>query len=72
MRHPTRSDNFLPSAVDYLNGTVVATFHDREESCDKRNRAGLKQSLCMIEAGEAGLVVCEALDRIARDGGEVA
>ena len=58
--------------VDYLNGTVVATFHDPEESGYKRNRAGLKQLLRLIEDGEADLVVCEALDRIARDGEDVA
>ena len=58
--------------VDYLNGTVVATFHDPAESGYKRNRAGLKQLLRLIEDGEADLVVCEALDRIARDGEDVA
>lgn len=58
--------------VDYLNGTVVATFHDPEMSGYKRNRPGLKQLLRLIEDGEADMVVCESLDRLARDGEDVA
>ena len=58
--------------VDYLGGTVVGTFHDPAESGYKRNRPGLKQVLHMIEAGEADMVVREALDRLARDGEDVA
>ncbi|GLV26385.1 recombinase family protein [Sphingobium sp. Cam5-1] len=58
--------------VDYLNGTVVATFHDPAESGYKRNRPGLKQLLRMIEDGSADMIVCEALDRIARDGEDIA
>ena len=58
--------------VDYLKGTVVATFHDPAESGYKRNRPGLKQLLRMIEDGSADMIVCETLDRIARDGEDIA
>lgn len=58
--------------VDYLGGTVVGTFHDPADSGYKRNRPGLKQVLRMIEAGDADMVVYEALDRLARDGEDVA
>ncbi|RSU45939.1 recombinase family protein [Sphingobium yanoikuyae] len=58
--------------VDYLNGTVVATFLDPEVSGYKRNRPGLKQLLRLIENGEADMVVCESLDRLARDAEDVA
>ena len=58
--------------VDHLGGTVVATFLDPEMSGYKRNRPGLKQLLRLIEDGGADMVVCESLDRLARDGEDVA
>ena len=58
--------------VNLLNGTVVATHHDPEESGYKRNRPGLKQLLALVEAGEIDLIVCESLNRLARDPEDVA
>jgi site-specific DNA recombinase len=58
--------------VDYLGGTVVATYHDPEQSGYRRDRPGLKKLLRDIETGVVDLVVCEALDRLARDAEDVA
>lgn len=58
--------------VDYLGGTVIATYHDPELSGYRRDRPGLKQLLRDVETGAVDLVVCEALDRLARDAEDVA
>ena len=58
--------------VDYLGGTVVATWLDPELSGYRRDRPGLKQLLRAVENGEVDLIVCEALDRLARDAEDVA
>ncbi|WP_457355133.1 recombinase family protein [Sphingomonas sp. UYP23] len=58
--------------VDYLGGTVVATYLDPEQSGYRRDRPGLKKLLRDIEIGAVDMVVCEALDRLARDAEDVA
>ena len=58
--------------VAYLGGTVVATYLDPEQSGYRRDRPGLKKLLRDIETGAVDLVVCEALDRLARDAEDVA
>jgi DNA invertase Pin-like site-specific DNA recombinase len=58
--------------VVFLGGTVVDTFVDPEVSGYRRDRAGLKQLLRAIENGEVDIIVCEALDRLARDAEDVA
>ncbi|RZL73717.1 MAG: recombinase family protein, partial [Sphingomonas sp.] len=58
--------------VDYLGGTVVATYLDPEQSGYRRDRPGLMQLIRDIETGVVDLVVCEALDRLARDAEDVA
>jgi site-specific DNA recombinase len=58
--------------VDYLGGSVVATYHDPEQSGYRRDRPGLKKLLRDVETGAVDLVVCEALDRLARDAEDVA
>ena len=58
--------------VDYLGGTVVVTYLDPEQSGYRRDRPGLKKLLRDIETGAVDIVVCEALDRLARDAEDVA
>ncbi|MDN4634529.1 recombinase family protein, partial [Sphingomonas sp. PsM26] len=58
--------------VNYVGGAVVATYHDPEQSGYRRDRPGLKSLLADIEAGTVDMVVCEALDRLARDAEDVA
>lgn len=58
--------------VDYLGGRVLATYLDPEQSGYRRDRAGLKQLLGDVETGRVDIVVCEALDRLARDAEDVA
>ncbi|WP_408642050.1 recombinase family protein [Sphingomonas radiodurans] len=58
--------------VDYLGGTVVATYLDPEQSGYRRNRTGLMKMLRDIETGAVDMVVCEALDRLVRDAEDVA
>ena len=58
--------------VTYVGGTVMATYHDPEQSGYRRDRAGLRKLLADIESGTVDLIVCEALDRLARDAEDVA
>ena len=58
--------------VSYLGGTAAATWLDPELSGYRRDRPGLRQLLRAIEAGEIDIIVCEALDRLARDAEDVA
>ena len=58
--------------VTYLGGKVVNTWLDPELSGYRRDRPGLKQLLGAIESGEVDIIVCEALDRLARDAEDVA
>ena len=58
--------------VEYVGGTVVATYLDPEQSGYRRDRPGLKRLLRDVEEGAIDMVVCEALDRLARDAEDVA
>lgn len=58
--------------VAYLGGEVVATYLDPEQSGYRRYRSGLKQLIHAIENNEVDVVVCEALDRLARDAEDIA
>ncbi len=58
--------------VGYLGGTVTATWLDPELSGYRRDRPGLRQLLRAVETGEIDIIVCEALDRLARDDEDVA
>ncbi|MGK2911674.1 MAG: recombinase family protein, partial [Sphingobium sp.] len=75
MQNPKSSEDQTASCdklVESLGGTVVATFHDPAESGYKRGRPGLKKLLAMVANDGADIVVCEALERIARDAEDVA
>lgn len=75
LQNPKSSEDQTASCdklVESLGGTVVATFHDPAESGYKRGRPGLKKLLAMVANGGADIVVCEALERIARDAEDVA
>ncbi len=58
--------------VGYLGGTVTATWLDPELSGYRRDRPELRQLLRAVETGEIDIIVCEALDRLARDAEDVA
>lgn len=58
--------------ITYLGGTVVGTYLDPGVSGYRRDRPGLKRLLADIRAGKIDIVVSEALDRLARDGEDVA
>jgi len=58
--------------VERLNDRVIDAHSDPEISGYRRDRRGLKDMLRQVRAGEVDIVVCEALDRLARDGEDVA
>ncbi|WP_426291590.1 recombinase family protein [Sphingomonas sp. TWP1-3-1] len=58
--------------VGYLAGTVTKTWLDPELSGYRRDRPGLRQLLRAVETGQIDIIVCEALDRLARDAEDVA
>lgn len=60
------------SLVTYLGGSVIDTWLDPEMSGYRRDRAGLKSLLAAVEAGKVDTIVCESLDRLARDAEDVA
>jgi site-specific DNA recombinase len=75
-RHSTDKQNPASSAdqtaacqslVEKLGGEVVATYADPEVSGYRRDRPGLMRLLSDVRNGQVDIVVCEALDRIARD-----
>ncbi len=79
-RHSSDKQNPLSSAdqaqacealVARLGGTVVGTYADPEVSGYRRDRPGLMALLADVRAGKVDMVVCEALDRIARDGEDI-
>ena len=57
--------------VEYLNGDVLDTYLDMETSGYKRNRRGLRRLLADVRQGNIDIIVCEALDRLARDDEDV-
>ena len=58
--------------VDYLGGEVHQVYLDPELSGYRRDRPGLRRLLADVRDGLIDVVVCEALDRIARDAEDVA
>ena len=79
-RHSTDKQNPTSSAdqaaaceglVERLGGTVVGTYTDPEVSGYRRDRPGLMRLLREVRDGRIDVVVCEALDRIARDGEDI-
>ena len=58
--------------VEYLGGEVIGVYLDPEISGYRRDRPGLKNLLRDVRDGLIDVVVCEALDRIARDAEDVA
>lgn len=56
---------------EQIGAEVVETYADPEISGYRRDRPGLLQLLRDIEDGLIEIVVCEALDRIARDGEDI-
>ena len=58
--------------VERLGGTVVQAYTDPEISGYRRDRPGLQSLLKSIRNNEIDIVVCEAIDRIARDGEDIA
>lgn len=57
--------------VERLGADVVATYTDPELSGYRRNRPGLARLLEDVRAGRVDVVVCESLDRLARDAEDV-
>ncbi len=73
-QNPQSSDDqtaACQSLVERIGGTVVATYADPEVSGYRRDRPGLMQLLSAVSAGQIDLIVCEGLDRIARDGEDI-
>ena len=68
--HRSTADQSLVCAdlVWPLDAELVATFEDPEISGYRRNRPGLMRLLREVEARRVDLAVCEALNRITRDG----
>lgn len=58
--------------IDYLGGTVVTTYFHPERSGYRRDRSGLQKLLSDMETGAIDMIVCESLDRLARDAEDVA
>ena len=80
-RHSTDKQNPASSSdqaaacrklVDLLNGRVVGTYLDPEESGYKRDRPELKRLLADVASGSIDIIVAESLDRVARDAEDVA
>ena len=79
-RHSTDKQNPMSSMdqvaacevlVERLGGRLVDTYADPEISGYRRDRPGLNRLLADVRAGRIDVVVCEALDRIARDGEDI-
>lgn len=74
-RNPNSTDDQLAgcrSSVDRLGGEAVTTYADPEVSGYRRDRQGLRRMLADAAPGKIDIVVCEALDRLARDGEDIA
>ena len=79
-RHSTDKQNPTSSAdqaaaceplVERMGGTVVGIYTEPEVSGYRRDRPGLMRLLADVRLGRIDVVVCEALDRIARDGEDI-
>ncbi len=74
-QNPESSDDQVRSCyplVEHLGGTVMQAYTDPEISGYRRDRPGLQSLLKSIRNDEVDIVVCEAIDRIARDGEDIA
>ncbi len=74
-QNPESSDDQIRSChplVEQLRGEVVCSYTDPELSGYKRDRPGLLALLQRVSNGDVDIVVCEAIDRIARDGEDIA
>jgi site-specific DNA recombinase len=74
-QNPTSSEDQVAACmplVEYLGGVVVDTYRDPEVSGYRRDRPGLRALLEDVRDGKIDIVVSEALDRLARDGEDVA
>ena len=79
-RHSTDKQNVSSSAdrsasceglLAQLGAELVGTYEDPEVSGYRRDRPGLMRLLRDIADSKVDIVVCEALDRIARDGEDI-
>jgi len=73
-QNPASSDDQVAACralAAQIGADVVATYADPEISGYRRDRPGLMQMLAEIEDGHIDIVLCEALDRIARDGEDI-
>ena len=64
--------NICRPLAERLGGQIIGTFPDPELSGYRRNRPALQQLLEKCRAGEIDIVICEAIDRIARDAEDLA
>ena len=74
-QNPTSSEDQIAAClplVEYLGGVVADTYRDPEVSGYRRDRPGLHALLQDVRDGKVDIVVSEALDRLARDGEDVA
>lgn len=74
-QNPESSDDQVRSCfplVERLGGVVVCSYTDPEISGYRRDRPGLQALLEQVRNDEIDVVVCEAIDRIARDGEDIA
>jgi site-specific DNA recombinase len=55
-----------------VGGAVVATYHDSNHSGRRRDRPGLRKFLGDVANGNVEIVVCESLDRLAREPADLA
>ena len=74
-QNPASSDDQAAACADVVvrhNGVVVDTYVDPEVSGYRRDRPGLMRLLDDIRLRKVDMVVAEALDRLARDGKDIA
>ena len=75
LQNPTSSADQAEACkrvIEYLDGEIHDVYLDPELSGYRRDRPGLKRLLADVRDGLVDIVVCEALDRIARDAEDVA
>ena len=74
-QNPLSSDDQAAACADVVarhGGVVVGTYADPEVSGYRRDRPGLMRLLEDVRDGAIDMIVCEALDRLARDGEDIA
>jgi len=73
-QNPTSSQDQVDACrplVEQIGAELVETYTDPEISGYRRDRPGLMRMLRDVANGHIDVVVCEALDRIARDGEDI-